>query len=128
MLVGVDVSEEDDSDLDSSCQIWLSRATSTAASSSSLGEPRCLRARPILMISSICLMYVSLWSMLLRTLVMAARRAWLVAMSSVKGMECQVLPSGDGVQMVGLGCMVEGAGGMFSLYESLSSLGEGSLG
>ena len=53
-LAGVDVSEEDDSDPDSSRRIWWSLATSAAASSSSLGEPRCLRARPIRTISSIC--------------------------------------------------------------------------
>ena len=45
--VGVDVSEEDDSGLDSSCWIWLSRVMSAVASSSSLGDPWCQRARPI---------------------------------------------------------------------------------
>ena len=97
MLVDADVSEEGDSDLDSSRRIWLSRATSAAASLSSLGDPWCQRARPIQTISSICSTYMSLQSTLFRTLVMAARRAWLVETSSVKGMAWLVLPSGTGV-------------------------------
>ena len=102
MLVGIDVSEGDDSDSSSNLLIWWSHTTSTAASSSSLGVPRCLRARAMQTISSISLMYVSPRSMLLHTLVMVVRRAWLVAASSVKGMAAWVLPSG--VQMVGPLC------------------------
>ena len=65
--------------------------------------------------------------MLLRTLVMAVRRAWLVVALSVKGMDAWALPSG--VRMVGplreTACM---GGATFSWSESLSSLGVGSSG
>ena len=127
MLEGAGVSEEDDSVSGSSRCIWWSHVTSTAASSSLLGVPWCLRARAIQMISLISPTYVLPRSTLLRTLVMAARRAWLVAALSVKGMAAWVLPSE--VRMVGplreTACM---GGATFSWSESLSSLGVGSSG
>ena len=127
MLVGACASEAVDSDPDSNRRIWCSCATSAAASSSSLGVPRCLRAQAMRMISLIWLTYVSPWWTVFRTLVMAARMAWFVVASSVMGMAAWTLPSG--VRIVGQRRGTSGmGGGMFSWSESLSSLGVGSSG
>ena len=127
MLAGACASEAVDSDPDSSRRIWCSCATSAAASSSSLGVPRCLRARAMRTISSIWLTYASPQWKVLRTRVIAARIAWLVSGSSVMGMAAWVLPSGG--QMAERLHGISGTGGgMFSWSESLSLLGVGSSG
>ena len=125
MLVGDSGGEGEDSG--SSLQIKLSHTTRAATLSSLLGIPWCQRAQAIQMISSNSPTYMSPQLTLLCTLVMVAKKAWLVAGSSVKGMAACVLPSG--VQMEGPGHETACVGGaMFSWSESLSSQGVGLLG
>ena len=74
-VMSAEGSDGEEEDSDSSLWIKLSCMMRAAASSSSLGVPQCLRARVIQMISSISPMYVLPQLMLLRTLVMVAKRA-----------------------------------------------------